>query len=299
MSDKVVLSPVIADHTIQITDKSLIDFTLNIRQVDSNGVKRMVQLTNGVSNDVKTFVALFDDNDIDFEIVVDNRSVAKNMRLNLIYGKKYKFVVIKGQRMALKALESSGHHLRFLSPNLPMAQLVVDLVANGIDKWPGIDRPKAEMICSRIQFKLEVEKSAPIVQLLGPVIQLSAQPLFGNRIDFAIGLDNTIHDMKVIIEDRVGIRTSRFRLHDSWGRLLVPEDRTVGHYTTLYGIESGETLHMQLELFGGGDGRESMASPPNHMRAPEVMSPTVQAFGRRGVVGFGRQTDEYFTSLRK
>ncbi|CAG2108668.1 unnamed protein product [Medioppia subpectinata] len=298
MSDKVVLSPVIAgDHTIQITDKLLIDFSLNIRQVDSNGVKRMVQLTNGMSNEVKTFVALFDDNDIDFEIVVDNRSVAKNMRLNLIYGKKYKFVIIKGQRMALKALESSGHHLRFLSPNQPMAQLVVDLVANGIDKWPGIDRPKAEMICSRIQFKLEVEKSGPIVQLLGPVIQLSAESIWGMKIDFAIGLHNTIHDIKLIIQERVGLRPSGVRLHHSARRLY--EDRTVGHYTTLYGIKSGETLHMELEVFGGGDGRQSMASPPNHMRAPDVMSPTVQAFGRRGVVGFGRQTDEYFTSLKK
>ncbi|CAG2110812.1 unnamed protein product [Medioppia subpectinata] len=140
MSGKVMLSPVITpDKFIEVADLH-IDLRIAIRQVDSNGVKSYVQLKNSESTDGKTFVALFDDNDIDFEIEVYNRSGVKNMALYLTYGKKYGYVITKRERNVLTALEECGHHLRFLSPNLAMAQLVIDLVSK-----EGVDRKRAEM----------------------------------------------------------------------------------------------------------------------------------------------------------
>ncbi|CAG2102320.1 unnamed protein product [Medioppia subpectinata] len=149
--------PVIDDKFIWFTNKSkTVDFELSIRQVDENGVKSTVDMRYGSTR--QTFVALFDDKDIDFEIAVCNDSSTR-MSFDMIFGKKYSYILSVGELSAFDTLEEYGHHLRFLSPNLPTGQSVVDLIANKDSD----SRRNAEIMCSRMKFQLGVGKPSSIV----------------------------------------------------------------------------------------------------------------------------------------
>ncbi|CAG2168825.1 unnamed protein product [Oppiella nova] len=175
---KQLLSPVIEDNTIALMNVSkTIDMRLKLRQVDANGFKSDVQFRHSPHGEDNVFVALFDDNDIDFEIGFDNRSIKRRMAFTMTYGKEYEYI-ISGGLAKLVALETNGNHLRFLSPNKPMANLVVDLVAQKAQ----ISRESSEILCSRIGFAFEAEKrrqkvddnrkiTINISQMMGKIIE--------------------------------------------------------------------------------------------------------------------------------
>ncbi|CAG2162130.1 unnamed protein product [Oppiella nova] len=122
--DQQLIIPVInnEDNTIALINPSKsIDIRMKLRQVDANGVASDVQFAYSLDDEDNVFTALFDDNDIDFEIQFDNRTTDKRrMAFTMTYGKDYKFIAYKGLSK-LRALGDSGHHLRFLSPNKSMA----------------------------------------------------------------------------------------------------------------------------------------------------------------------------------
>ncbi|CAG2102319.1 unnamed protein product [Medioppia subpectinata] len=290
MKFKLGLRPVITrDNVIVITDKSKINFRVTIRQVDSNGIKSRVQLRNSLSSDGNVFVALFDDNEIDFEIEVHNRSLTKNMDFGLTYGKKYAFIVGKGEDYALKTLEKNGHHLRFLSPNQPMAQLIVDLLANEC-----VDRKRAEMICSRIKFNVKVEKEkvpkfVPKMILLGELIHVFVwnRQIIGKNLKLLVGLQNTCHDLMVMIEEKAGIHIGVQRLYCSRGGRMNLRD-TLSDWQ----IRDGDELMLIPQQSGGGP--QPKSTLPTHALNGDIVSPVDDNFGRRGVVGFGRKTHQNF-----
>ncbi|CAG2178281.1 unnamed protein product [Oppiella nova] len=144
---KLLLSPVIDDNTIALMNHSkTVYLRLKLRQVGANGRRSGVEFRHSPDGADDVFVALFDDNDIDFEIRFDNRSTyGRRMAFTITYGKEYKYIISSGLS-SLRALEANGNHLRFLSPNKPMANLVVDLVAQEVS----MTRENAEILCSRI-----------------------------------------------------------------------------------------------------------------------------------------------------
>ncbi|CAG2102321.1 unnamed protein product [Medioppia subpectinata] len=137
------VKPFIDKNIIWFTNKSkTISFQIWIVKVDENGVKSTVDMRHESTK--QTFVALFDDKDTDFEIVYRNHSCNR-----MCFGITY------GVLSSLKAFESNGHHLRFLSPNLPTGQSVVDMIAN---KDPD-SRRNAEIMCSRMKIALWLDRN--------------------------------------------------------------------------------------------------------------------------------------------
>jgi hypothetical protein len=93
-----------------------VDTYLKIRQIDENRITSDIEVGKGSEDNV--FVALFDDKDIDFEIVVDNTTNTKDMGFSVTFGKINKFLVERGVCCPFETFETNGYHLRFLSPKL-------------------------------------------------------------------------------------------------------------------------------------------------------------------------------------
>ncbi|CAG2164816.1 unnamed protein product [Oppiella nova] len=260
---KLLLSPVIDDNTIALMNHSkTVYLRLKLRQVDANGVKTDVQFRHSPDGEDYVFVALFDDNDIDFEILLDNRSTdRRRMAFTMTYGKDYEYIISRGLA-TLRAVQTNGNHLRFLSPNKPMANL----------------RESSEILCSRIGFAFEAEKGRPKVDD-NQKITIKVLTQSSDVVILQIDPNETIGDIKNRLRERYGIHSDAFR--------LIFECKHYDDYDIISdcGIQEGSILEMYQQMSGGGD--------------PRTLPLKNEGIGQRGAIGFGDQTRQQFGRNRK
>jgi hypothetical protein len=137
---------------------------------------------NQMSSDVKLivgdedskFFALFTENDVDFEIEINNRKCSYGIGYTLALNDSYyDYYVGPREIWIMEALYSNGRKLHFLSQNTPEGEQLVAETAN----LHNISYGEAAAICCKIEFTFEVEKEAekpiPEPQAMGLSANLS------------------------------------------------------------------------------------------------------------------------------
>ena len=240
-------------------------------------------------------MALFDEKDIDFEITVENQS-----RHNIKFGvtlvgtdnKVKSFILQKGIRSSLKALERDGKHLHFVSQDTDEGKVLVAMSAHR----SGVSYSEASVKCSRISISVDIEETDEDIEYVkrreeyekkqrmqrmaaskkeGKPITIQVQTLDGKAIIIETFQFETIANVKVLFEDKEGTPTDQQRLVFG-GKQLEDE-----HNLNESGIQDWSTLHVIFRLRGGGSGEEELVSDP-------------QPVGERGVVCFGKKTHQKF-----
>ena len=108
---------------------------------------------------------MFDEKDIDFELVIDNETNHTiRMTVNLTGDVTQKILIIseKRKQLCLKTLETDGNHLHFLSQSTVVGKALVAMSA----QRNGVTFERASVNCSRIElgFELETERQRHSIQ---------------------------------------------------------------------------------------------------------------------------------------
>jgi hypothetical protein len=143
---------------------------ISLKMKGKNHMSSDVKLING--DEDSKFFALFTENDVDFEIEINNRKCNHGIGYTLALNDGfYDYYVGPREIWTMEALYSNGRKLHFLSQNTELGK---QLVAETADKH-NISYGEAAAICCKIEFTFEVEKEAekPIPEPLA--IELSAE----------------------------------------------------------------------------------------------------------------------------
>jgi hypothetical protein len=171
-------------------------------KISKSGVKSAIRMINGFNKN--QFLAIFDEEDVDFQLIIDNQLCARGIRFTLcINNQNYPYYIRPGKLSAMETFESNGRKFHFKSQNTDEGQLIVAATA---DKH-GMSYSEAAINCSKITFHIDVEK---LIQKLpqelvnnfddmsinGQKINVSIQTLTGKTVYIEIGTDNRVVDLK-------------------------------------------------------------------------------------------------------
>ena len=279
---------------------------LKIRQVFKDGHKSDVSFIR--NNGENVFMSLFDEKEMDFEILIDNETnYTIRMSIDLIGDVTQKdiFILRKRQKWCLKTLETDGNHLHFLSQSTIVGKAFVKRSA----RRNRITYDKASVNCSRIKFEFEVELTKEEIEYSERLKQQSLQRwsaiwkynaymyrmqifvklLTGKTATLEAKPDISINEIKLLIEEKTGIPSNLQRLIFSGKQL---ED---GRNCIEYNIKRECTLHLVLRLRGGGDCL--IRDFPKSVTTADTEKE--HNVGERGVVCFGQKTNQKFTTYKK
>lgn len=238
-----------------------------------NSSKRPVLLFNGFADNV--FIAQFNSEDVDFEIVISNVFNTKNIcyKIKLYSNQFKKYYLSRGSVQELKALETYGRQLRFGSQTTEEGKQIMVLLANHQELSP----EDSSIRCSTIEFCVELEKE---FEIIGPKIRVYVKyntiKLNGEskekQMDVRIGADNTIGQLKRLIETLEGIPAYTQSL--SYKLKATFDSQTLRSYN----ITDKSSLYLIPRVFGGQNITESVVS---------------RMYGRRGLVYFGQRTGQH------
>ncbi|XP_050424519.1 uncharacterized protein LOC126835764 isoform X2 [Adelges cooleyi] len=266
------------------------------------------------NSDANIFHALFDKDDVDFEIGIDNHSGWKVWCTIVVEYESYSYILDNGL-YSLKSLETEGGHLHFISQNTDDGKILVAMKAqmNG-------DRSYEEeaVQCSRIQFRFYVEDDVEAKKLAAsqakekeedlrrlyhnePMFDIIIKTLTGNSHTLNVCGKYTIERVKQLIQDVEGSPPDQQRLVFQGIQL---ED---GRLLKDYSIKDGSVVGLVLHLRGGGcvqDGSvvpliENLRGGRSVQYGSDVHRIKNLRGGGRGVVCFSKKTDQRFETYNK
>jgi hypothetical protein len=189
--------------------------------LSKNGSKSIVRMIKGF--DKNQFLAIFDEEDVGFQLIIDNQSCGRGIRFTLcINNKNYPFHIRPGVLSAMETLETNGRKFHFKSQNTDEGQLIVAATA---DKH-GMSYSEAAINCSKITFHIDVEKlieklpqelvnNFEDLTISGLKINVSVQTLDGKTVYIDIGTDNRVVDLKRRIAQREGTSLNQTLIYNS------------------------------------------------------------------------------------
>jgi len=139
----------VEDNKIMIP---VIGTQFGIRKVKT-GKAQDLRIVGG--NEPNTFVVLFDEDDVDFEITVNNKCNGRGMRYSVVINKdKAIFYPKPHVKHNLQTMKSNGRKFHFLSQQTEEGKRVVQDIA---DKY-NMSYDEAAINCSRVHFEVEIEE---------------------------------------------------------------------------------------------------------------------------------------------
>ncbi|CAG7830232.1 unnamed protein product [Allacma fusca] len=260
--------------------------TFGIKVMDKTGACRSVPIIP--SNKPNKYLALFDTDDVDFLIHVDNRkSRSCHVTFNLdVHNKRYRFVGLKSTHMKLRSLESQGRKLHFLRRSSEDGETYIATFASMRD----LTFKQAARTLSQLKFELGYS---------GPVrddTMVVTIDSFKEKFDVEVTPTNTINYLKTLIEEFHDIDASEQRLVFK-GKVLPDEASMMDS-----GICDGSVIHLVRMLQGGskkGDDtpEDEISSDPDSdsgVALPGPMRSSSSSEGERGVIVFGDQSHTIF-----
>ena len=137
---------------------------ISFKMIAKNQQKIDLKVTE--SEETSKFFVLFDENDVDFEIEINNTKCIHGIGYTLIVNNGfYDYYIGGGERWLMEALYTRGRKLHFTSEYSEDGQNVIKQTAQEYD----ISYSESAALCSRIEFNFEVEKieSKPLPRLEG------------------------------------------------------------------------------------------------------------------------------------
>jgi hypothetical protein len=192
-----------------------------VMKISKSGAKNIVRMINGFNKN--QFLAIFDSEDVDFQLIIDNKLCARGIRFTLcINNQNYPFHIRPGVLSAMETLESNGRKFHFKSQNTDEGQLIVAATA---DKH-GISYSDAAINCSKITFHIDVEKlieklpqelinNFEDLRISGQKINVCAQTLAGKTVNIEIGTHNRVVDLKRSIAQKEGTSINQTLIFNS------------------------------------------------------------------------------------
>ena len=142
----------ICDNQIVVPIGTAISF----KMVAKNQQKIDLKVTASEEN--SKFFVLFDENDVDFQIEINNTKCIHGIGYTLIVNNGfYDYYIGAGERWLMEALYTKGRKLHFISQNSEEGNNVIKQTAEEYD----ISYSESAALCSRIEFNFEVEKLEP------------------------------------------------------------------------------------------------------------------------------------------
>ncbi len=198
-----------------------IGLKIGLLKISKNVSKSIVRMINGFNKN--QFLAVFDEEDVDFQLIIDNQLCARGIRFTLcINNQNNPYYIRPGILSAMETLETNGRKFHFKSQNTDEGQLIVAATA---DKH-GISYSKAAINCSKITFHIDVEKLIERLPqelvnnfndstISGLKINVCVQTLTGKRIAVDIRIDNRVIDLKRSIAQKEGTSIDQILIFNS------------------------------------------------------------------------------------
>jgi hypothetical protein len=224
--------------------------TFSVHIVRTNGKRKQVSLRKSPSKP-NTFIALFEETNVDFEIDIDNKeSKERHVSLDLgINGKTYGFVIPKESVAAMETVESNGRKFHFSTTESNNHRRSV---LNLSDKWSTLSRISYSI--SQIKFRVQYSKIVPPssfeVFVRSPRERIYSVEVFAESLTEDLFGSGTIRDI-------VGGNTDSCKFYFDGKQL--ESGLTLGEQ----GIEEGSIIQVTLQpqqttslANGGGDNEE-------------------------------------------
>ncbi|CAG7837045.1 unnamed protein product [Allacma fusca] len=271
------------DHVVKIPRFGT---TFSIRAVEKSGETTKVPIFP--SNKPNKFLAVFETDDVDFEIVVDNRKCgSRHVIYELkVHNKIANIVVDKSRSCNFRALEKNGRKIHFLRGSSEEGETCVATFASKHD----LAFKEASRILSQLQF--EVGYSNPISdKAMGVVING-----FTETFVLEVLPTNTVNDLKTKIEKCQGIKVSEQRLIFE-GKLLTDNTALMD-----YEIKDQSVVYVIRKLQGGNGTRDSTSEEEIYSESDSDSTDDLPRQGRsnmgkRGVIVFGDPSDQTFVKF--
>lgn len=235
-----------------------------------------MKLITGLEDNV--FICQFDTEATDFDIEVDNIFSSKGIcyGLSCWSSSVRKHYLRNGNFAEHKYLTRDGHQLHFRGIKTAEDTARIKRRAEIL----GISFEKCMIESSRIRFSVEVDKG---FEAKGEHIQIhikyyvripSILTYECQSIDLNVGLDNTVEEVKRLIETLEGIPFTDQKLYFS--QKLISDPAKLSDYN----VVNDSLLILTPRVFGGRNVDESVLN---------------EMFGRRGIISFGQPVDHRLT----
>ncbi|CAG2118466.1 unnamed protein product [Medioppia subpectinata] len=180
-----------------------------LRRVSTvDGSKRSLKLMPSPLDTDNTYICCFDVPQTDFEVEVDNVFSAANIEYSFQYSPVFvkRYHLRRGQRLTHKAIDISGKQLVFKRND--GSQTIDDVIRLRANRY-GLTVEETLILCSRIGVAVKTEKP---FEIKGQQMRVNIHYTYRNGgslmkqdFDLKIGSDNTVGDMKRLIDELEGI----------------------------------------------------------------------------------------------
>lgn len=260
---------------------------LSVIEVSKSGQKSGTNLIKGQNN--CEFIALFDKEDIDFEIEVDNRLSPNGISFSIDFDQNKNCFYVKPEDYStLGTLEDNGKKFHFKSVNT--------------------NDPNESIVCPKIKFKVEIE--AQKVKPIGDqIIRLFIEINNSSNLVF-IGMDNKVLDLMKFVSDFKGIPITKQRMCFEGKRLFR------NNYIRDIGVIDGDSIEVSHEQTGGAIGDSNtdssnalmIGSAKSNTQKSETQNSCDQSrsdsnansiVGHKDLICFGDNSNQTFTDYNE
>ncbi|CAG2167624.1 unnamed protein product, partial [Oppiella nova] len=249
-----------------------------VYQVPDSGHKRALKFKSSPAGD-NVFIGHFPLEDTDVEVWVDNihgqRDIRYDIRLTDAY--RYEYDLRAGDHCQHRSLSLNGHQLHVKSLSVKSCQRLVQRIVDRRAVTPA----QAAYDSSRVKFALQIQKP---FEVLGARIRLAVEysarrfravdepPVQCEAFEVDVGLDNTVAQLKDLIERQEGIGAKSVRLFRD--QSLMKDPIRLADYRLFH----GSRVQLLPRLLGG--------CPLNE----EVLT---DMYGPRGILCLGRRVNQH------
>ena len=249
-----------------LQNKSLVtpmQTAISLIRVKQNGSRDKVPICR--SNQADLYYAIFDEDDCDFEISIDNTQCEdRQVRVRLgFHNKKYGFLWNKRSAGTLQTYKSNGGKFHFVRESSEDGKTLIAKATHA----HGLSWKQASEMMSQMKFEVEYSDS--------PAFSIFFRDLDGSTKSLDVFEGDTIRAVKKMIEVKEGIAVDDQRL--SFGGKLLRDDQKLKDCR----IRKLSTLDMGLKLLGGD-------IPQDHDKQSN------SDVGERGVICLGEKSEEVF-----